>query len=184
MTATISVGLPAGYGQLVAEKDTAPALDLVVAARDAARAYADPLTQLRGVEAVAVLMGMSANTLKHKLDPDKGRWILGVNEALLLQRVTGSRGVLEAMAAALGCSVVQVIPDQADGDPAQAFFRFQQALGDFSASVAQALEEGRSSRNRQRRIQYLAHEVMATLGHLVVTVAALLPPEQGGKDAR
>ena len=62
MTATISVGLPAGYGQLVAEKDTAPALDLVVAARDAARAYADPLTPLRGVEAVAVLMGMSANT--------------------------------------------------------------------------------------------------------------------------
>lgn len=173
MGLTISIaGLP-GYGDESAADDTGTGMDVLDAAYLTAQRFPG------GVPALAQRMGVSANTLQHKLNPNNDRHILGLQEALIIQTITGNASVLHAMASALGYTAQRAVPDQSGGDPLQAFWRFQQELGDFSAAAAEQLKPGAQvSRNAQRRLEYHANEVIAAINHLVATASALVPGER------
>lgn len=82
-----------------------------------------------GVPALAQRMGVSANTLQHKLNPNNTTHHLTLKEAMALQVVSGRPYVLHAMAAGLDYICHRSRPDDAQGDALEAFMRVQQAMG-------------------------------------------------------
>lgn len=173
MSLTISIqGLP-GYGDEQGEADSAAGMDLVDAAQMTAQHFPG------GVPALAKAMAVSPNTLQHKLNTNNDRYILGLKEALVIQQVTGNHAVLHAMAAALGYTCTRAVPDQSGGNPMEAFWRFQQELGDLTQAATQCFKPGATpSRNAHRRLEYHANELSAALNHLVAASAVMVPKER------
>lgn len=173
MSLTISIqGLP-GYGDEQGEADSAAGMDLVDAAQMTAQHFPG------GVPALAKAMGVSPNTLQHKLNTNNDRYILGLKESLLIQQVTGNNAVLHAMAAALGFTCTRAVADQSGGDPMEAFWRFQQEMVDFTQAATNCFKPGATpSRNAHRRLEYHANELAAALNHLVAASAVLLPKDR------
>lgn len=174
MALTISIQSLPGYGDEHAEADSAAVMDLVDAAQMTAQHFPG------GVPALARAMRVSPNTLQHKLNTNNERYILGLKEALLIQQMTGNTSVLHAMASALGYTCTRAVPDQSGGEPMEAFWRFQQELGEFTEAAANCFKPGATpSRNAQRRLAYHANEVTAALNHLVAAAAAMVPKDGG-----
>lgn len=128
---------------------------------------------------MALRLGVSANTLQHKLNPANDRHILGLKEALLLQLLTGNASVLHAMAKALGYTCTRATPSQAEGDPFEAFRCFQQEVGEFTAAAADALRGDSTSRNAQRRAEYQAQELIAATCGMTALIAERVPQHRG-----
>ncbi|MEN2387968.1 phage regulatory CII family protein [Comamonas sp. A7-5] len=179
MGSTFTVGADSGYGDLHGESDTGRGMCL----QDAARLVAERFPG--GVPALAEAMKVSANTLQHKLNPNNTRHKLTMDEALAIQQASGLPFVLQAMASAMRHSCVPEAPDQSGGNPVEAFMRYQHGLGDFTASVADALlGDGPINRNKFRRVQAFASDVMVLTGYLVAAVAQRVPqqPSTDGWD--
>ena len=177
MTLSVSIGLAGGYGDVAAGADMSAGLDVLDVAHLTAQSFPG------GVPALAQRMGVSANTLQHKLNPSNTTHHLTLKEALLLQLITGNVAVLHAMAKQLGYCCTRVTPDQSQGCPVEAFMRFQTEVAELTRAAADALGQGaKPSRNALRRVEYQAQELMAVTAHLVSTVAKLVP-NQGGRDA-
>lgn len=167
---SFSIGLAGGYGDVDAGADIAPGLDVLDAAHLTAQAFPG------GVPALAQRMGVSANTLQHKLNPANATHHLTLRETLLLQLVTGDVSVLRAMAKQLGYTVERATPDLSGGDPVEAFMRFQTEVGNFTRAVADSLQGGGAvTPNAQRRNEFRAQELLAATGHLVSITAAQVP---------
>lgn len=174
MTFSFSIGLAAGYGDVDAGADIAPGLDVLDAAHLTAQAFPG------GVPALAQRMGVSANTLQHKLNPLNTTHHLTLKEALILQLVAGDVAVLRAMAKQLGYTVELATPDQSGGDPVEAFMHFQKHVGDFTRAVADSLLAGGAvTPNAQRRNENRAQDLLASTAHLVSVTAALVPKREG-----
>lgn len=173
MAFSVSIAVGGGNGDVALDADIAPGMDLVATAQQAAQAHPG------GVPEVAKLMKVSANTLQHKLNTANTTHHLTLQEALLLQRVTGNVAVLRAMAKQLGYTVQLATPDQSGGDPVDAFMHYQGNAGDFSRAAADALvRRGPVSPNEQRRVEFRAQELLASVAHLVSTTAALVPKRE------
>lgn len=153
--------------------DTRLGVDEILAAQQAAQAFKG------GVPALAVAMGVSPNTLQHKLNPDGTRHHLTLRESIRLQKITNTAGVLHAMAKAMGYVCILAKPDQADGDPVEAFANYQGEVAEFSRAVADAMAQRPPSPNAQRRIDYHAQEVIAATCHMASTTAAMVPKRKG-----
>lgn len=155
------------YGENAPKADIARGMDVL----DAAFLIAQETPG--GVAALAARMGVSANTLQHKLNPNNTTHHLTLKEAVALQVVSGLPYVLHAMAAQLDHTCLRARPDVAQGDAWEAFRFVQQAMGDFTAAAADALrpERGAVSANALRRVEHEANELMAGITALVNTVA-------------
>ena len=179
MGSTFAIGLDSGYGDSAADSDIARGMCLQDAARLISERYKG------GVPALAKAMGVSANTLQHKLNPNNTTHKLTLDESLAMQQISGLPFVLCAMAAAMAHSCMPEVPDQSGGNPVEAFMRFQQGLGEFTAAVADSLlGEGPVSRNQFRRVQAFANDLMALTGYMVASVAQRVPqlPSTDGWD--
>lgn len=173
MAFSVSIAAGGGNGDVALDADIAPGMDLVAAAQQAAQGHPG------GVPAVAKLMKVSANTLQHKLNTANTTHHLTLQEALVLQLVTGNVAVLRAMAKQLGYTVQRATPDQSGGDPVEAFMHFQANVGDFTRAAADALFDGDPvTPNEQRRVEYRGQELLAAVTHLVSTTAALVPKRE------
>ncbi|MDR2325477.1 MAG: hypothetical protein LBE51_08780 [Acidovorax sp.] len=175
MTAfSVSIGAAGGYGDVALGADIGPGMELVATAQQVAQAHP------KGVPEVARLMKVSANTLQHKLNPANTTHHLTLQEALLLQLVTGNVAVLQAMAKQLGYTVQRATPDQSGGDPVEAFMHFQAQVGDFTRAVADALlrAKGGVTRNAQRNVEFYGQELIAATAHLVSATAARVPKRE------
>lgn len=135
-----------------------------------------------GVPALAKLMGVSANTLQHKLNPNNTTHHLTLREAVLLQQVSGLPYVLHAMAGQLDHVAFRSRPDCAEGDGWEAFRFLQQTMGDLTSAAADVLhtESKVCSANDLRRVLHDANEAMAAITALVNVVASRVPVK---KDA-
>lgn len=175
MTCSFSIGCAGGYGDVTLGADIGPGMELVATAQQIAQAHKG------GVPAVAKLMGVSANTLQHKLNPERTTHHLTMVECLQLGMVTGNAGVLRAMAKQMGYTVHRATPDQSGGDPVEAFMHFQSHMGDFSRAAAEALLDGggQVTPNAQRRVEFRGQELLAATTHLISTTAALVPKREG-----
>ena len=97
------------YGEKQPHADIARGMDVL----DAAFLIAQECPG--GVAALAQRMGVSANTLQHKLNPNNTSLHLTLKDALALQVVSGLPYVLYAMSAALDHVCLRSRPDVADG---------------------------------------------------------------------
>ena len=130
-----------------------------------------------GVRVLAERMGVSANTLQNKLNPNNTTHHLTLRESVALQVMAGNPAILRAMAAALGYTCVPALPDQAAGDPVEAFVALQQEVGEFTSAAAEAFRGGKAmvSRNEIKRLQYRYNELISALNQLLATAAARVP---------
>lgn len=174
----ISVSLPPSlaYGS----GDGGPAMpeghDVELAAFNTVRNYARRVPG--GVDALAERVGMNRNTLLHKTNPDNSTHHLSVKESVRLQRETADYSILHAMAGALGHAATKATPDQAGGDPVEAFMRLQVAHADLVRALADAVldGEGAVSPNQMRRVDAMAQEAIATIGHAMAMLRGRMRP--------
>ena len=170
MRASVSVSLQEKHGEFEADGNTPSETDVIDAAFLIANHHKG------GVRDLAARMGVSANVLQNKLNPNNSTHHLTLRESIALQLMANNPAILHAMAALLGYSCTPVVPDQADGDPVEAFMAMQREVGEFTAAAADALQGNRAiSRNEHRRVKHQANELIAAVGHLVATVAARVP---------
>ena len=163
------------YGEKSPGADIARGMDVLDAAYLIAQEFPG------GVAALAQRMGVSANTLQHKLNPNNQTHHLTLKEALALQVVSGLPYVLYAMATALDHVPLRSRPDMADGDPREAFYFFQQQMGELTAAAADALRGGDTvSANAHRRVEHYANEAIAGISALVNAVACRVPCKKEG----
>ena len=92
-----------------------------------------------GVAALAARMGVSPNTLTHKVNPNNTTHHLHPRELVAMQHLSGDASVLHAMAAALGYTCTPSGPDQAEGDPVEAFMHMQCSFGELVRAIADPL---------------------------------------------
>jgi hypothetical protein len=125
---TFAATWPGVYGDIDTQRDKG-ALDVMDAASLIAQKHPG------GVPALAKLMGVSANTLQHKLNPNNTTHHLTLKEAVALQAVSGMPYVLHAMAAGLDYICLRARPNDSEGDAVEAFMRVQQATGELTAAA-------------------------------------------------
>ncbi|MDH0371808.1 phage regulatory CII family protein [Comamonas aquatica] len=162
------------YGEKQPHADIARGMDVL----DAAFLIAQECPG--GVAGLAQRMGVSANTLQHKLNPNNTSHHLTLKEALALQVVSGLPYVLYAMSAALDHVCLRSRPDVADGDAWEAYRFFQQSIGELTAAAADALKGDRpTSANALRRVEHQANEAIAGISALVNAVGVRVPKHEG-----
>lgn len=170
MRASVSVSLQEKHGEYEAGGNIPSDADVIDAA------YLIASHHPGGVRDLALRMGVSANVLQNKLNPNNTTHHLTLRESIALQVMANNPAILHAMAAELGYTCTPAIPDQSGGDPVEAFMAMQREVGEFTASAADALHgNAQPSRNALRRVKHQANELMAAVGHLVATVAARVP---------
>ena len=135
-----------------------------------------------GVAALAVRMGLPANTLTHKVNPRNETHFLRPPELISLQALSGNAAVLHSMARTLGYVCTPAAPDEADGDPVEAFMHLQRAQGEYTAAVADAMLTRHPTPNAVRRVEVMAQDVLARTGHLVAVLRGRMrkAPDAGG----
>lgn len=169
----ITVSIPAAFAY--GADEAMPDMPLGLTVADAA--YHTVHNYPGGVAALAVRMGMSANTLTHKANPNNDTHHLRVDELVAMQALSGNFAVLHAMAAALGHACTPAAPDQADGDPVEAFMLQQRAQGEYSAALADALLPEHPTRSAVRRVDAMAQDLIAKVGHQVAVLRGRMRPE-------
>lgn len=127
-----------------------------------------------GVHALAARMGVSANTLTHKVNPNNTTHHLHPQELLDIQLFSGNHYVLHAMAHALGYTCTRATPDQSEGDPIEASMHMTMAWCELVRAFADAVLKGKQSvsRNEMRRVEYHAQEAVAAINHAMSTLRA------------
>ena len=134
-----------------------------------------------GVAALALRMGVSDNTLTHKVNPNNTTHHLSLREAMSMQALSGNAAILHAMADALGHACTPIAPAQDGGEPVDTVMRLQVAHADFMRAVADAVRDGTGSvtPNQARRADHMAQELIACVGHTVAMLRGRMrpPPE-------
>ena len=172
MRASVSVSVQKKHGECEADGNIPSETDVIDAAFLIANHHQG------GVRDLASRMGVSANVLQNKLNPNNSTHHLTLRESIALQVMANNPAILHAMAAQLGYTCTPAIPDQSGGDPVEAFMAMQREQGEFTAATADALHgKAPPSRNALRRVKHQANELMAAVGHLVATVAARVPKD-------
>ena len=170
MKTSISVPFAEKHGEYMTDGTTPAEIDVIDAA------YLTAQKHPGGVVDLAKRLVVSPNVLQNKLNPNNTTHHLTLRESIALQLMANNPAILHALAAMLGYSCTPVVPDQADGDPVEAFMAMQREVGEFTAAAADALQGNRAiSRNEHRRVKHQANELIAAVGHLVATVAARVP---------
>lgn len=135
-----------------------------------------------GSAALAARMGVSANTLDHKANPNNTTHFMRPRELVDAQFFSGQHHVLQSMAHALGYTCTRATPDQSGGDPVEAHMRMAMEWGELIRAFADATlaGDGNVTRNQMRRIEHHAQETIATIGHAMGALRARMRQEPKG----
>lgn len=162
MTISLTADLPGAYGAEQRQEYTRRrGQDVLDAAYQLAHGYPG------GIGALALRMGVSDNTLTHKVNPNNSTHHLSLREAVAMQSLSGNAAILHAMADALGYTCARATPDQSGGDPLDTAMRLQVAHADLVRATADALRarDGAVTSNQLRRAEHDAQELIAAIGH-------------------
>ena len=135
-----------------------------------------------GVVALAAPMGVSANTLTHKANPNNATHHLHPAELVAMQQLSGNAAVLHAMAAALGYTCIPAVADQSGGDPVDAFMHQAAAQGKYVAAVADAMLVPAPSRNEVNRVARMAEDLIDTTTALLSVLRGRMRKAPGGES--
>lgn len=124
-----------------------------------------------GVTALAARLGMSPNTLTHKVNVNNKTHHLSPIEVMAIMTMSGNATALHAMAAQMNYTCTAAIPDQSGGDAVEAFMHLQRAFGNAVCAVADPLARGEAvSRNEMRRAEAMAGDLQAALAHVLAAL--------------
>ena len=127
-----------------------------------------------GVPALAQRMGMSQNTLAHKVSLNNDTHHLSLREAVTMQEVTGDVRILHSMAGALGYACVSLRTDSAGSTLAEVMHMAKE-FGDVLESINSAVADGRVTPNEMQDCERQAAELMAALNNVLATVRGMMP---------
>lgn len=127
-----------------------------------------------GVPALAQRMGMSQNTLAHKVSLHNDTHHLSLREAVTMQEVTGDVRILHSMAGALGYACVSLRTDSAGSTLAEVMHMAKE-FGDVLESINSAVADGRVTPNEMQDCERQAAELMAALNNVLATVRGMMP---------
>ena len=174
MHSTIRIPVGAAYGADEALPDMPQALTVADAIYHTVHGYPG------GVVALAARMGVSANTLTHKANPNNTTHHLSLAEAVALQVVSGDAAILHAMAKVLGYTCTPELPDQSGGDPVDAFMLQAVAYGRFCAAAADALRSDCPSRNEVNRVGAAQEDLTDATGSVFAILRGRMRKAPGG----
>lgn len=123
-----------------------------------------------GIDALAVRMGISVNSLAHKVKPSNLNAHCSPEEMLQICEMTGDHGAVHALACRLGY-VLLPMPELADGVDATFTVGLASAVqefGQFISEVSANLADGVVTENELRRINKEAAEMIAAAQKLVI----------------
>lgn len=118
-----------------------------------------------GSEALAPRMGMSAATLRGKVNPNTDRNLLSLQEADTLMARTGDFRILHALAATHGF-VLDRVDSPKSGSMISALLTAAHAKGDLSQLVAEAIADGKVTPNEADEIGRACASVMAAIAQV------------------
>lgn len=128
-----------------------------------------------GVPALALRMGMSPNTLAHKVSLTQRTHHLSPLELIKLQAIADDQRPLHAMAAQLGFVCLPLVADASRGT-LEDVMHMAKEFADVLASVNQAVTDGRVTPNEMQRCEREAGELMLALTNVLATVRSMMPP--------
>ncbi|HEP1207020.1 TPA: phage regulatory CII family protein [Stenotrophomonas maltophilia] len=138
----------------------------------------DTVHQYRGgSEALAPRMGMSAATLRGKVNPNTDRNLLSLQEADTLMARTGDYRILHALCAEHGF-IAQRVDAPESGSLITALLSAAAAKGDLAELVSEAMADNRITPNEADAIARACQQVMAAL--VQVSQHAEAAAERGG----
>lgn len=112
-----------------------------------------------GSESLAPRVGMTAATLRGKVNPNSDRNRLALEEADELMGKSGDYRILHALAANHGF-VVQRVDAPSSGSLIGALLQAAEAKGDLAGMVGDALEDGRVTPNEAHQINRLCAQLI------------------------
>lgn len=130
-----------------------------------------------GSEALAPRMGMSAATLRGKVNPNTDRNLLSLQEADTLLGRTGDYRILHALCAEHGF-IAQRVDAPHSGNLITALLSAAAAKGDLAELVSEAMADNRITPNEADAISRACQQVMAAL--VQVSQHAEAAAERGG----
>lgn len=165
----VSVSIPAALanGEGGAQPTPGSALDVADAVYHTAHGYPG------GVHALAVRMGISPNTLMHKVSVNNDTHHLTLRESVTMQEITSNTAVLQAMAAALGYNCVRALPANTE-DPVSLHWQMVAAIGELQHAVGDAMQHG-VSKNAMRRVDGIAADAISHINNLVAALRSQVP---------
>lgn len=172
MAISISIDPGCVYGASEPLPTKASGLDLDDALYHTAHTYPG------GVAALAARMGMSHDTLTHKVNINNATHFLRPKELLATMYMSGNASALHAMAEHLGYTCTRATPDQSGGDAVDAFMRLQVAYADLVRAVADPLRHDDAvTKNEMRRAEAMAAEAQAAIGHALAALRGRMRAE-------
>lgn len=140
----------------------------------------DTVHQYRGgSEALAPRMGMSAATLRGKVNPNTDRNLLSLQEADTLMARTGDYRILHALCAEHGF-IAQRVDAPESGSLITALLSAAAAKGDLAELVSEAMADNRITPNEADAIARACQQVMAALVQVSQHAEAAAAAERGG----
>jgi hypothetical protein len=133
-----------------------------------------------GATALAPLLGKSASTLSHEVDPNYPTAKLGLADALKLTMLSKDRSVLNAFAMACHCMVLPLpaCADGVDDDTFKGVTRMAREFAEVIGQISEVTADGRVSDNELRRVESEAAELVSAV-QMVLT--ALRARNEAGK---
>lgn len=166
MEATISIPRGLGYGNQGDEVDTS-SLSIDDAVYHTAHKYPG------GVHALAARMARSGDTLSHKVNPNNTTHHLTLEEAVMIQELSGCAFILQAEARRLGYVVTKAVPANSS-DPLDLHWQMAAKLAELHHAMADAFGQG-VTRNSMRRCDGMASEAIGSINNLLAALRAQMP---------
>ena len=167
MKASISIPRAAAHGDDESFPSSAAGLSLEDAIYHTAHKYPG------GVHALAPRMGMSGNTLQHKVNPNTSTHTIKPEELVGLMEMTGTDWILQSMASRLGYTVIKSVPASTN-DPHALYWQMNALVADLQHAVSDAFAAGVTG-NSMRRCDGLASEAISAINNLLAGLRAELP---------
>lgn len=115
-----------------------------------------------GVPALAQRMGMSPNTLSHKVSLTNESHKLSLSEAVYMQHVANRFDILYAMAESLG-HVCLAAPEMGETEVTGILAKVGAEVGDVFREVQRVLADGRVTPNERRKVAAQVAEAITAL---------------------
>lgn len=167
MRSTVSIPRASAYGDDEAVPSSPVGLSLDDAIYHTAHKYKG------GVHALALRMGMSGNTLQHKVNPNTTTHTLKPEELVILMEMTETDWILQCISARLGYTVIKSVPAASD-DAHALYWQMGALVADLQHAVADAFAKGVTG-NSMRRCDGLASEATSAINNLLAGLRAELP---------
>lgn len=127
-----------------------------------------------GVPALAQRLGMSHNTLAHKVSLNNDSHHLTLREAVAMQEVSQDKRITRAMCGALG-GVFQEQQVALKQTVMETVMDMAKEFGEVLVSINNAIADGVVTLNEMHECERQAAELMAALNHTLSTVRGMMP---------